>query len=187
MAASSESILSKSPVPTIVDLPPITAAHDFKPNGFADDLLRYTPIPTLILDASLVIRQASDSYLEVSGVRNREDVIGHHADDIFSKAVIFPAHTSAGTAIRTAQYTESAHQQKHLSNDGRAWTVRAVPVFCYGSLRCIQMEFVDTTAEHQKQLELEERLYTNETFRVLVETVKDYAIFMLGNICTNYM
>jgi osomolarity two-component system sensor histidine kinase TcsA len=187
MAASLESILSKSPVPTVVDLPPMTAAHDFNPNGFADDLVRYTPIPTLVLDASLVVRQASDTYLEVSGLRNREDVVGHHADDIFNTAVTFSAHASAGTAIRTAQNTGSTHQQEHLSNDGRAWTIRAVPIFRHGSLRCVQMEFIDTTAERTRQLELEERLYTNETFRILVETVKDYAIFMLGNSCTHPM
>lgn len=49
------------------------------------------------------------------------------------------------------------------------------------------MEFHDVTEEHKRRLELEERLYTNETFRILVETVKDYAIFMLdpnGNVAT---
>jgi osomolarity two-component system sensor histidine kinase TcsA len=49
------------------------------------------------------------------------------------------------------------------------------------------MEFMDTTEDHRRQLELEERLYANETFRILVETVKDYAIFMLdpnGNVAT---
>jgi len=177
MAASLDSILSKSPVPTIVDLPPTTSEDVHPPNGFADDLLRYTPIPTLILDAALLVREVSDSYLAVSGASNREDVVGHHADNVF-QAVNFPAHASAREALRTvtAQNTRSVQQLKHLTTDGRAWTIRAIPIFRHGgALRCIQMEFTDTTEEHKTQLELEERLYVNETFRILVETVKDYA------------
>lgn len=49
------------------------------------------------------------------------------------------------------------------------------------------MELIDTTAEYQRQLALEEELQTNETFRILVQSVKDYAIFLLdehGNVAT---
>ncbi|KAF2637641.1 hypothetical protein P280DRAFT_406259 [Massarina eburnea CBS 473.64] len=49
------------------------------------------------------------------------------------------------------------------------------------------MEFTDVTDAHLKQVELQEKMYANDTFRILVETVKDYAIFMLdpaGNVAT---
>lgn len=182
MAASLDKILSKAPVPTIVGLPTSTSEDVYPLNSFLEDLFRYTPIPTLILDAALLVREVSDSLLTVSGAINRKDVVGHHADDIFfnNKVVTFPAHASARTAIRTAQDTGSLQQIQHLTTDNRAWTVRIVPIIRHGNLRYLQMEFIDTTEEHRRQLEAQERLYANETFRILVETVKDYAIFMLA-------
>ena len=167
MAASLGSFPSTPPLPTIVDLPPTTSEDVYPPSGFVDDLLRYTPVPTLILDAALLVRQVSDTYLIVSGASNREDLVGRNADDIFSQAVSFSAHASARKALRIAQDTKSVQQLKHLTIDGRAWTVRAVPVIRHGALRYLQMEITDTTEEHRKQLELEERLYTNECFRIL--------------------
>jgi osomolarity two-component system sensor histidine kinase TcsA len=79
------------------------------------------------------------------------------------------------------------HQLDNVQPDGTIWNIRTVPVYDDGSLLYVQMELQDATEERRKQLELEERLYTNETFRILVETVKGYAIFMLdpqGNVAT---
>jgi osomolarity two-component system sensor histidine kinase TcsA len=190
MAASWDTVLSKSPIPTVVaDLPPmVTSDDDVQHSGsFADDLLRYTPVPTVILDAALLVRQVSDSYLKVSGAKSREHVVGHHADDLFINTATFQVHASAREAIRTVQSTRQVHHQQYLTSDNQAWTIRCVPIYRQKTLSFIQMEFTDTTEEHRKQLLLEERLYTNETFRILVETVKDYAIFMLdpkGNVAT---
>jgi osomolarity two-component system sensor histidine kinase TcsA len=187
MAACLGTNLPKSPIATVVDLPPTAPKDNYDSNGFANDLLRYTPIPTIVLDAGLLVSLVSDSYLTVSGISNRKDVVGHHANDIFEKVVTFPAHALARKALDIAQATASVQQLQHLTDTGTAWTIRVVPIFRHDSLFYVQMEFLDTTDEHRKQLELEERLYINETFRILVETVKDYAIFMLdpnGNVAT---
>jgi osomolarity two-component system sensor histidine kinase TcsA len=176
MAACIRTHLPKSHA-SIAALPPEAPEHGS--SAIADDLLRYTPIPTVLLDATLVIRQVSDSYLTVVGPSNREDLVGKHANDIFDKTATFPAHASAHEVLHTAYTTASVQYLQHLTDAGTAWTIRACPILRHGSLRYIQMEFLDTTEEHTKQLDLEDRLYVNETFRILVETVKDYAIFML--------
>lgn len=188
MAASLESLLPKSPISTVVDLPQAITSNDIDSDSFGDDLIRYSPIPTVVLDAKLLVRQVSHSYLIVSGASDREHLVGRHASDLFANAVtVFPAHASANKAIYYARDTLRVQQVKHLEATGIAWDIRAVPIVRHGSLRYIQMEFIDTTEERKRQLELEERLYVNETFRILVETVKDYAIFMLdpnGNVAT---
>jgi osomolarity two-component system sensor histidine kinase TcsA len=186
MATSLGSLLPKSPIATVVDLPSALPGNDVDFNSFGDDLIRYSPIATIVLDAALLVRQVSDSYVTVSGAKHREDVVGRHASDLFTNTA-FPAHASANKAIHFARDTLRVQQVKHLEANGAAWDIRAVPVARHGSLRFIQMEFTDTTEERKRQLELEERLYVNETFRILVETVKDYAIFMLdpnGNVAT---
>ncbi|CAN9133713.1 unnamed protein product [Alternaria alternata] len=98
-----------------------------------------------------------------------------------------------GLAIRFFRSTRAAkesrlpYQLDDVQPDGTIWNIRTIPVYDDGNLLYVQMELQDATEERRKQLKLEERLYTNETFRILVETVKDYAIFMLdpqGNVAT---
>lgn len=94
---------------------------------------------------------------------------------------------SARKAIQAAQETGRSYLLEDHLEGHVIWSIRTIPIFHHGSLWCIQMELQDTTEEHQRQLELEERNSINDTFRILVETVKDYAIFMLdpqGNVAT---
>lgn len=185
---SLDSTLPKPSVPfVVVDLPSATTSHDQHALVLADDLTRYSPIPTIILDATLLVLHVSDSYVTISGATDRENLIGRPVDTLFDKVVNFQAHASAGRVAELTQETACIQQRRHVTDTGTSWTIRAVPIIRHGSLRYIQMEFLDTTEELKKQLELEERLYVNETFRILVETVKDYAIFMLdpnGNVAT---
>jgi osomolarity two-component system sensor histidine kinase TcsA len=179
--------LPTPPSPTSDDLPTSRKHDDYASSSLAYDLIRYTPAPTVILDASLLVRQVSDSYVEVSGASDREKLVGRHADDIFHVNVTHPEFATARKAVRAARDTGQLQQTKVVTGTGAAWNLRAVPIIRHESLRCIQMEFLDITTEHQRQLELKERSYQNETFRILVETVRDYAIFMLdpsGHVAT---
>lgn len=167
----------------VVNLPPQRPDED----SLSLDFFRYSPVYTLILDPSLFILQVSDSFLEVSGGCRPEQALGVHIDDFFDHIVTLPTLGSTRKAIRTAQETRRPFELKHFQEDGSTWKIRIVPIYRHGSLRYFQMELTDITEEHQERIDLEERLYTNETFRILVETVKDYAIFMLdptGHIAT---
>lgn len=157
------------------------------------DFFRDTPVATVIFDANLRVAQVSDSYLTVSGARNptsrvaRDVVLGCPAEPFFDQHVVVPPPSVACKALAAARDTGRPYQLKHAHADGTVWTIRVVPIVRHGTLQYLQMELNDVTDEHRKLLELEERLYTNETFRILVETVKDYAIFMLdptGHIAT---
>lgn len=173
--------------PTIT--PPVSAAVDLPKNedSLVYDIFRAVPIPTLVLDPALVVVQVSDSYSQVSAAFDREQLLGIHIDAFCAK-VTLPSLASATKAIRTAQETARPYQLDEVLLTGtRTWSLRTLPIIRHGTLRCILMELQDITDAHRKRLELEERLYTNETFRILVETVKDYAIFMLdpqGNVAT---
>ncbi|KAK7177612.1 hsp90-like protein [Paraphaeosphaeria sporulosa] len=150
-------------------------------------VFRRTPIPTVLLDSSLVFRQVSDSYLKVSGGYRADQVLGLRSDEVFDEMATIPSRDSANKAIRAAKETRLPYWLDDAQADGTIWSIRTSPIYDNDSLLYIQMELQDATEERRKQLELEERLYTNETFRILVETVKDYAIFMLdpqGNVAT---
>ncbi|KAH9872799.1 hypothetical protein J1614_005193 [Plenodomus biglobosus] len=174
MAASLGAMQTPSPRPTSVHLTPT------KDNGDAlvDDLLRYTPVPTVILDASLHVRFVSDSYSLVSGANNSEGLVGQHADVLFHHPDA-PHHLASPQKLIQAAKDTGCQQQVKARDTGIVWNLRIIPIRRHDSLSCIKMEYLDITEEHRRQLELEERLYANETFKILVETVKDYAIFML--------
>ncbi|KAF2868322.1 two-component system protein A [Massariosphaeria phaeospora] len=165
---------------SLVDLPSLPPADDS-----TLDLFRYTPIPTILLrivelDALPVICQVSESLEAVSGACRREQLLGRTVDAFFDDNVNLPSVASAHNAIRVALDSKRPFQLEVVLADGRtAWSIRAVPIGRHGSPQYIQMELQNTTEERHRQLQLEERLYANETYRMLVETVKDYAIFML--------
>jgi osomolarity two-component system sensor histidine kinase TcsA len=114
-------------------------------------------------------------------------MLGLRHDEFFDQRLTVPTRDLANKAIQAAKESRLPYQFDHVQPGGTVWNVRTVPVYDDGSLLYVQMELQDMTGERLKQLELEERLYVNETFRILVETVKDYAIFMLdpqGNVAT---
>ncbi|KNG47185.1 sensor histidine kinase response regulator fos-1 [Stemphylium lycopersici] len=185
MTASLEALSERVP-PALDDLPPSTRDGE-GPSSLALDLIRYTPAPTVILDASLFVRHVSDSYVTFSGASDRGTLLGKHAHDVFNTGFNFPAFASARELIEVACQTGALQQTKVIADTQAALKLRAVPILRHGSLRCIQMEILDITEEHQRQLEMRERSYQNETFQLLVETIKDYAIFMLdptGHVAT---
>ncbi|KAL1793608.1 hypothetical protein ACET3X_008590 [Alternaria dauci] len=177
-----------APSPTALDdLPPLGTLDDCAASSLAYDLIRFTPAPTVILDASLFVRHVSDSYVTVSEANDRVELVGRHADDILNVNSTIPAFAPARELVNTACRTGKLQQSKVVTNTGIAWNLRAVPILRQGTLRCIQMEFLDITEEHKRQLEFRERSYQNETFQLLVATIKDYAIFMLdpaGHVAT---
>ncbi|KAI8940801.1 hypothetical protein NX059_002064 [Plenodomus lindquistii] len=142
------------------------------------DLMRYTPVPTIILDASLHVRFVSDSYGLVSGAASTEGLVGQHAHQLFDQTSALHYFARPQELIHAAKDT-GRQQQVRALGAGAVWNLRIIPIRRHDSLLSIHIEYMDITEEHRKQLELEERLYANETFKILVETVKDYAIFML--------
>jgi osomolarity two-component system sensor histidine kinase TcsA len=192
-AMTTPSGIHPPPTPPAFPNPPVSfVGHDLSWTRSSDDTLalhffRRTPIPTILLDSSLVIHQVSDSYVEVSGGCRADQVLGLRPDECFGQIVTIPSRDSANKAIQAAKENRLPYQLDNVQPDGTIWNIRTIPVYDDGSLLYVQMELQDVTEERRKQLELEERLYTNETFRILVETVKDYAIFMLdpqGNVAT---
>ncbi|KAF1957245.1 sensor histidine kinase-like protein/response regulator Fos-1 [Byssothecium circinans] len=180
-------------VPPSVDLPLPSGSRQNKRNHTHNsnslDIFHDTPIPTVVLTSTLHVAQVSESYCQVSD-SSREQLLGCTLQELCEK-VKLPTLVSASDGIRAAlesarpHQPDSIHDQQH---NNCIWRLRIVPIYQrHGELRCLLMELQDVTEAQRKQLELEEKMYANETFRILVETVKDYAIFMLdpqGNVAS---
>ena len=156
-------------------------------SSVAHGIFQHTTVPTIVLDSSFIIRDVSDSYIEVSGGYTREEILGLHFDAFFQRRPALPL-TAARKAIRAALESRKPCDLDGPYVDGSiCWSARIIPFYCQDVLLHFLMEFRDITDEHRRQLELEERHSSNEIFRIFVEAVKDYAIFMLdprGNVAT---
>lgn len=111
-------------------------------NGSNDILLidsfRSTPIPTFVLNANLHVTHVSDSYCAVSGVESREQLLESHIDDLSAKVAV-PSSALVHGGLRAAQ-DNAGPSTLHESLNDRYWSLRTVPVYRDGAIRCFLME-----------------------------------------------
>ena len=153
-----------------------------------DRILALTPVPTIVLSAqSFQITQISQSYLSTFSL-TLEECLGIPILDFINRMVpdfnCVPILDSIGTAVLTKAIKSF---EIAATTDEKHWTLRIVPIVDDDSLLYVVIETQDTTEEHRKRKALEDQLQADETYRMLVQTVKDYAIFMLdaqGHVMT---
>jgi osomolarity two-component system sensor histidine kinase TcsA len=142
-------------------------------------IYRYHPVPTVILDENLCVVEVSDSHCIFSG-QSRDDLIGTCACDIPVHTIPAPDTPTLYGALRAAitskevQIMEGVHVQSHNS----LFQLRITPIFEKSSLIYVILEAQNTSKDHWVATD-NQHAYMNETYRILVDTVKDYAIFML--------
>src|SRR5277367_1952163 len=146
-----------------------------------------TPIPCIVLDSSFHIVQVSARYLALSKL-SPEECVGLSIYDFVQTKVHVPDVASVRHAIETAISIKDVYILDGIGGpNGSFWRLRAIPIFDKDELLYVVLEAQDTTVEHSKMQALNDQLHTSETYRILVNTVKDYAIFMIdptGNIAT---
>ncbi|OKL59472.1 Two-component system protein A [Talaromyces atroroseus] len=149
-----------------------------------------SPLPTIVLDARLHVVQVSDSHLKFSGY-HRTEVIGHSIYDLPAHKVPAPDTTSLHRFITHAVESGTVQliDDVEIDNgvDVTVFNVHITPIQEEGKLCYVLLAAQDVTKESTARQSKKELVYLNETYRILVDTVKDYAIFMLdtsGHIAT---
>ncbi|KAB8226147.1 hypothetical protein BDV33DRAFT_54215 [Aspergillus novoparasiticus] len=150
-------------------------------------IYRYTPVPTVVVDANLSIVEVSDSHLALSG-QTRDILLNTCICDIAPSIVPVPDIPSLYGAIRAAISTKQIQliDDIHLSDKKSYFRLQVTPIFQDRTLIYIVFEAHKDTRDRSDSQD-HQHAYVNETYKILVDTVKDYAIFMLdtsGNITT---
>lgn len=144
-----------------------------------------TLVPTLLLNSSLCIIQVSASYLALNKLTS-EECTGRDIYEFVQARGLVPQAAAFRDAIEVVVATQKVYATTDIeAADHTFWSLRAVPILEKDKLFYLALEVQNTTTERQKLLY--DQLDTNHTYRILVETVKDYAIFMLdtkGNVKT---
>ena len=136
----------------------------------------FTPIPSVLLDSALDIIKVSASFLSLNHL-TREECLGMGIYDLAKSRTMIPGLASVQDVLDRAIATKKVYSISEHQPVGRLYAVvRAIPIFEQETLLYVLLEVQDTSAEHEKREAINDQLDTNDTYRVLVETVRDYAI-----------
>jgi osomolarity two-component system sensor histidine kinase TcsA len=157
----------------------------------ANDIFDYLPVPALVVSPSYRIQRVSAGLLEAWG-RSREDLIDQ---DLFV-ALYRGSPTERFDRIPFIYAIETAIEARDLRlcyaayiAHGVSWTARIKPVHRDDELLCLVVEW-EKTEIHVTVADggmAQSWLPIDDAFRILVQAVKDYAIFLLdtrGNVMT---
>jgi osomolarity two-component system, sensor histidine kinase TcsA len=144
-----------------------------------------SPIPALLLDSSFTILQASSSYLALN--RLTSDLYrGRNVYEFIQTMNLVPNATALKYVVDTAIATRSVYATEDRGTARSHWHLRVVPIFDKGGLVYVTVEVQNVMTKHPG-FQAVNNQDIDDTYRILVETVKDYAIFMLdtsGNVKT---
>ncbi|KAI0184987.1 hypothetical protein EV127DRAFT_349194 [Xylaria flabelliformis] len=147
------------------------------------DLWDLSPVPTLVLSPACRIERVSNGFLDL-WKRQREEFVGKdvfnalYAGSLFERFDRIPLTRSIEVAIdtRKVQLCYSA-----CNVDGASWSARVIPTFKNDKLLALvlQWELVENSLGDAAVDLAHNMLSADETFRLLIQAVKDYAIFLL--------
>lgn len=147
-------------------------------------IIDLNPIPTIVLNASHCIQRVSESFFEATSISSKA-CIG--ADFLFFLRDRGQLRDDCAGQLRwaldAARGTRTMQRVHQISIGFHHGSIRVVPILRHDTLLCFVLEWHKvTTPMRDDYLEMEglnNGLSSNEAFRILVETVKDYAIFLL--------
>ncbi|KFY41547.1 hypothetical protein V494_02931 [Pseudogymnoascus sp. VKM F-4513 (FW-928)] len=149
-------------------------------------ILALTPVPSIVLNAKLDIVEVSESYLSLTGTK-REECTGFNICESISNRNPGADCVSIQHAIEKAIGSRGVYAIDDIYiAPSKYWRLRLVPILDGEELLFVVLE-VEEYSSSRAQYISDDRAHTDEMYRILVNNVKDYAIFMLdvqGHITT---
>lgn len=159
--------------------PPSPTSRQFfrKPSGM-ERIFALSPKPTAVLDKELRIIAASDAYQKLF---NADPALGKNLFDVVGKVL---APTDYAVIVRLVQDAIDTRKQQRSepllgSTLPGYWRIEIIPIYDGDELLYVVAEGHDATEEVQRQLQHYAQLSVAETYQILVNTLRDYAVFML--------
>ena len=155
------------------------------------DIFRLFPVPTLVLSRSHRISQASQSLLDIWGL-SLDACAGRGLLELLGQqSLLRPGPDEGRLSQSLAEAVTSRSVRKtdpFYSANGGSWAVQVTAIFEADQLLSFVLIWDQLSSGGPSGLDLSgDALATDEAFRILVEAVKDYAIFLLdttGHITT---
>ncbi|CAG7919624.1 unnamed protein product [Penicillium olsonii] len=154
------------------------------PDPSLSRIYRLTPKPTIVLDNSLRIIEVSNSHVEIFQ-RSRDRLLNANVYDLPASVLAVPNIPSLSGALAAAISTRQVQTTNpvHVAKCDAFFSLNVTPIVENDALLYVLLEAERTT----RKSPVNNQHSLNEAYRILVDTVKDYAIFMLdtrGHIAT---
>lgn len=154
-------------------------------------IYRRTPTPTVLLDGSLRVVETSESH-ETLLHHSREDLLGTSIYELPPRLVPAPDVAALSGILATAISTREAQtlDPVRVADFDRSFSLRVTPIFEHDALIYLLLEaqaYPQNNSPKRPESIIHEQTYLNETYKMLVDTARDYAIFMIdcrGHIVT---
>lgn len=145
-----------------------------------DRIFALSPVPTLVLDNKLHIIVVSNSWRQLANV-DCDHFSGMSLLDSVGGLLLPLDRESTLQLVQNAIASRKDQKSEPLPGSATPnfWRVEAVPIFEGDELLYLTLQCRDATEEVKKARERLAQLSTAETFRTLVSTLRDYAMFML--------
>lgn len=145
-------------------------------------LIDLSPLPTMVLSPSCCITRVSNRFLDCWAV-TREDCVGQQLLSFIDRQ-LRPAGSTAilyiSAAIDAAVAARAERTTKQITAiNATSWRARVLPIFNGAELLATVLEWQEGSAPLIEEEIVRPGLSTDEAFRILVQAVKDYAIFLL--------
>ncbi|KAJ5543740.1 hypothetical protein N7513_007248 [Penicillium frequentans] len=137
-------------------------------------IYRLTPNPTLVLDGTLQVLEVSNSHVATFH-RSRDSLLGTNVYEL--------PLPSVALSTREVQTIKSLHVERC---DAR-FALNVTPIFEDNILIYVILEAEQTKHDRNGANGMSKQTYLNETYKILVNTIRDYVIYMLdtrGHIAT---
>ncbi|UKZ57555.1 hypothetical protein TrVGV298_011414 [Trichoderma virens] len=152
-------------------------------SDLTNDICDLSPIPTLIVSPDYRIQRASKGVVD-AWHRRRDDFLGK---DLFA-ALYGGSPLERFDRIPLARAIEVAIAARNFrlchaayTADGVSYSARIIPIFRRDELLSLMLEWdpVEPKTPETRGEVIQHALSVDEVFRLLIQTVKDYAIFLL--------
>ncbi|KAI0393959.1 hypothetical protein F5Y17DRAFT_429878 [Xylariaceae sp. FL0594] len=148
-----------------------------------NDIWDLYPVPTLVLSPDCIIRKVSDGLLDAWNGK-RENFVGKdvftalYADSVMERFDRIPLTRAIEVAISTSK-TQICYAG--FNTDDASWSARVTPILRNSELLSIVLEWEQVTNNLNALAGevTQNMLSVDETLRLLIQSVKDYAIFLL--------
>jgi osomolarity two-component system sensor histidine kinase TcsA len=145
-----------------------------------DRIFVLSSTPTIVLDKDLEILVISNSWRKLANF----DPGQLRGKSFLETSGDLPLPTDGDTVVhlvRNAVASRAEQKTEPLSGNSAPshWRIEAVPIFDGDDLLYVAVQCQDVTEQVQKAKEQSAQLASAETFRTLVSTLRDYAMFML--------
>lgn len=178
----SSSALLRRPPPTDHPSPPLSPSPKSRGRCLTgmERIFTLTPIPTAVLDQDLCFSAVSKSYQDLFQT-NLDHVHGRNFFDVVVDILDTTNYLIVKQLVQDAVSTRLEQRTEPIVGSVLPghWRLRAIPIFDQDELLYLIVEGQDATAEVEQAIVHKAKLEAAETYRVLVSTLRDYAIFML--------